>query len=81
MRATEDTTIIPGHGPLANANDLRAYLEVLRTARERIQSAIDSGMSEDEAVAADLMADYDEQWGGGFMNSENFVRLSYKSLQ
>ena len=81
MRTTENTTIIPGHGPLANANDLRAYLEVLRTARERIQSAIDSGMSEDEAVAADLMADYDEQWGGGFMNPENFVRLSYKSLQ
>jgi len=81
MRTTENTTIIPGHGPLANTNDLRAYLEVLRTARERIQSAIDSGMSEDEAVAADLMADYDEQWGGGFMNPENFVRLSYKSLQ
>ncbi len=81
MRTTENTTIIPGHGPLANANDLRAYLEVLRTARERIQSAIDGGMSEDEAVAADLMADYDEQWGGGFMNPENFVRLSYKSLQ
>ncbi len=81
MRTTENTTIIPGHGPLANANDLRAYLEVLRTARERIQSAIDGGMSEDETVAADLMADYDEQWGGGFMNPENFVRLSYKSLQ
>ena len=81
IRTTENTTIIPGHGPLANTNDLRAYLEVLRTARERIQSAIDSGMSEDEAVAADLMADYDEQWGGGFMNPENFVRLSYKSLQ
>jgi len=81
MRATEDTAIIPGHGPLANTNDLRIYLEVLRTARERIQSAIDSGMSEDEVVAAELMADYDEQWGGGFINPENFVRLSYKSLQ
>ena len=81
MRATEDTVIIPGHGPLANTNDLRIYLEVLRTARERIQSAIDGGMSEDEVVAAELMADYDEQWGGGFINPENFVRLSYKSLQ
>ena len=81
MRTTENTTILPGPGPLANTNDLRAYLEVLRTARERIQSAIDSGMSENEAVATDLMADYDEQWGGGFMNPENFVRLSYKSLR
>ena len=81
LRATEDTVIIPGHGPLANTNDLRIYLEVLRTARERIQSAIDGGMSEDEGGAAELMADYDEQWGGGVINPETFVRLSYKSLQ
>ena len=81
MRASEDTVIIPGHGPLADADDLRAYLEVLRTARERIQSMIDDGMSEDEVVAALPMADYDEQWGGGFMNPENFLRLSYQSLQ
>ena len=81
MRASEDTVIIPGHGPLADADDLRAYLEVLRTARERIQSMINDGMSEDEVVAALPMADYDEQWGGGFMNPENFLRLSYQSLQ
>jgi hypothetical protein len=50
------------------------------TARDRIQSAIDRGLSEDEAVAENLMSEYDAEWGGGFMNPENFVRLSYQSL-
>lgn len=74
------TKIIPGHGALASPADLRTYLEVVSTARERIQSAIDRGLSEDEAVAADLMSEYNAEWGGGFMNPENFVRLSYQSL-
>jgi hypothetical protein len=24
------------------------------------------------------MSEYDAEWGGGFMNPENFVRLSYQ---
>ena len=74
------TKIIPGHGALASPAELRTYLEVVMTARDRIQSAIDRGLSEDEAVAATLMSEYDAEWGGGFMNPENFVRLSYQSL-
>jgi len=74
------TKIIPGHGPLGTPADLRTFLAVLKTARERIQSAIDRGLSEDQAVAAKLMSEYDEKWGGGFMKPENFVRLSYQSL-
>jgi len=74
------TKIIPGHGGLATPDDLRKFRDVLKIARERIQSAIDRGLSEDEAVAAKLMSEYDADWGGGFMNPENFVRLSYQSL-
>jgi hypothetical protein len=74
------TKIIPGHGALASPADVRTYLEVVMTARDRIQSAIDRGLSEDEAVAENLMSEYDAEWGGGFMNPENFVRLSYQSL-
>ena len=46
------TQIIPGHGPLATADDLRDWLQVLRSTRESIQELIDQGMSEDEVVAA-----------------------------
>lgn len=74
------TKIIPGHGPLATPADLRTFLGVLTTARQRLQSLIDRGLSEDQVVAQDPMSDYNAAWGNGFMNPENFVRLSYQSL-
>ncbi len=74
--ANEDTAIIPGHGPVSNA----AGLDVLKVTRVSMQSLIDQGMSEDEAVAARPTAEFDEQYGGGFMNPENYNRLLYQSL-
>jgi len=50
------------------------------TARNRINALILQQLSEDEVVARDPMSDYHEQWGGGFMNGENFTRLAYQSL-
>jgi len=79
-RSNAATKIIPGHGPLATPADLRAYLEMLRTCRDRFQSLIDQGRSEDEVVAANPTAEYDAQWGGGFMNAESFTRFAYRSL-
>ncbi len=74
------TRIIPGHGPLGTADDLRDWLQVLRTTRESIRDLIDQGMSEDEVVAANPTAEFDETHGGGFMNPENYTRLVYQSL-
>ena len=78
--ANEDTAIIPGHGPVSNAAGLAAWLDVLKVTRVSMQSLIDQGMSEDEAVAARPTAEFDEQYGGGFMNPENYNRLLYQSL-
>ena len=75
-----NTKIIPGHGSLAGPEDLRTYLEVLRVTRESVQTLIDQGLSEDDVVAARPTAEYDEAWGGGFMNPENYNRLLYQSL-
>ncbi len=80
-RSDSGTKIIPGHGPLATPDDLRSFLDVVRAARERIQSLIDQGRSEDEVVAARPTAEWDAQWGGGFMNGETFTRLAYQSLR
>lgn len=74
------TKIIPGHGALATPADLREFLAVLRTAKQRLQTLIDRGLSEDQVVAENPMREYNAEWGAGFMNPENFVRLSYQSL-
>ena len=78
--ANDDTAIIPGHGPVSDAAGLAAWLDMLKVTRVSMQSLIDRGMSEDEALAARPTAEFDEQYGGGFMNRENYNRLLYQSL-
>ncbi len=78
--ADEDTVIIPGHGPLSDAAGLAAWLDMLKVTRGSMQSLIDEGLSEDEAIAARPTAETDEQYGGGFMNPEVYNRLLYQSL-
>jgi glyoxylase-like metal-dependent hydrolase (beta-lactamase superfamily II) len=79
-RSNAETRIIPGHGELASPDDLRTFLDMLLTVRERLQSLFDQGMSEDEVVAAAPTAEYDADWGGGFMTGENFTRFAYRTL-
>jgi glyoxylase-like metal-dependent hydrolase (beta-lactamase superfamily II) len=79
-RSNAETKIIPGHGPLATPADLRKYMEVLSAVRDRMQTLIDQGRSEDEVVAADPTEEWDASWGAGFMNPESFTRFAYKSM-
>ena len=78
--SNENSQIIPGHGPMATPDDLRDWLQVIRVTRESVQNLIDRGLSEDEVVAARPTAEFDEQYGGGFMNPETYNRLLYQSL-
>lgn len=75
-----DTKIIPGHDPLSNAGDLRRYRAVLTTCRDRVQALIDDGKSREEAIDATPNADYDAEWGSGFINPERWVGSLYDSL-
>ena len=80
-RSNSDTLIIPGHGALATPDDLRAFLDMLRTVNGRITSMIERGMTEDEVVAANPTSEYNAQWGGGFMNAETFTRFAYQGMK
>jgi hypothetical protein len=55
-------------------------MEVLSAVRDRMQTLIDQGRSEDEVVAADPTEEWDASWGAGFMNPESFTRFAYKSM-
>lgn len=75
----ENTRIIPGHGPVTDREGLRAYRDMLATVRDRVQEAVEDGMTADEAVAAGLTTDLDERWTQG-MGSEVFIRLVHQDL-
>jgi len=78
--AGSGTKIIPGHGPLSSIADLRDFRDMLVTVRDRVQAMINDGLNIDEILTAGPSAEYDDGWGGGFVNPERFVRALYASL-
>lgn len=78
--ADENTTIIPGHGPLIDRAQLLEYHEMLSTVRERLESAIEDGKSLEAIQEAGLTAEYDEQWGDGFIPPDRWIELLHRGL-
>jgi len=78
--ATEKTQIIPGHGALSNRAELLAYRKMLVDVRERIKTAIEKGVSEQDFIASKPTADYDRVWGQSFPSTEVFLSTAYKTL-
>ena len=75
------TKIIPGHGPLANRDQLRAYRDMLITARDNVKALVDAGKTEAETVAAKPTAELDKTWFKGLIKPDVFVKLVYASLK
>jgi len=69
----DDVRIIPGHGPLADADDLRTTLTMIRETRAEVTDALGRGLSVDEIVAAGLDPRW-ASWGSGFINEERWIR-------
>jgi len=78
--ANDNTKIIPGHGPIASVNDLRAFREMLLIAQQRLHALKVAGKSADEAVAEKPLEDLDAQWGGGFLPTDKWIQIIYDSI-
>src|SRR5436190_17665820 len=72
--------IVPGHGPLADKAALSAYRTMMVTARQRMQSLVKAGKSEDDVLAAKPFTDLDAKWAPTELASKNFIRVVYHSL-
>jgi cyclase len=78
--AGEDTVIIPGHGEIADRDDLQAAVDMLVDAEKRVEALVREGKSADEVVEANPLADYHDQWNWGFITTERMTRTIYRSL-
>lgn len=67
-----DTVIIPGHGPLADPDDLRVYLEMLRETRQTVRDQVAAGRSDDEILARGLAGRW-EDWSWEFITEERWL--------
>jgi glyoxylase-like metal-dependent hydrolase (beta-lactamase superfamily II) len=75
--AGENTKIIPGHGPLSNPREFRAYRDLVATVYGRVRELVAQGKSKDEVLAARPSAEYDALWGNDFMSPTEFVGILY----
>ena len=73
--ASDRTRIIPGHGPLSNRAELKAYRDMLATVTGRIRKMLDEGRSLEDITASKVSADFDEKWGKGFIPPAKFAQM------
>ncbi len=79
--ADDETMIIAGHGSSADKAELRDDIDMLIAAREAVKALHDQGMSEDDVVAANPLADYHDNYNWGFITTERMTRTIYKDLE
>ncbi len=75
-----ETKIMPGHGPLADKKALIAYRDMLEVVADRIDILIGEGNSRQQVIDAKPTADYDAEWGDGFIKPDQWVGLVYALL-
>jgi len=78
--ASERTKIIPGHGPLSNKAELKAYRDMLATVHARIRQMVAEGRKLEEITASGVSADFDEKWAQGFIKGPKFAEMLAMAL-
>jgi cyclase len=76
-----NTKIIPGHGPVANREDVREYQGMLREVRKRVARAVAAGMTEEQLVASHPLDDLDRKWGGNLIKQPYLLAIVYEELK
>jgi glyoxylase-like metal-dependent hydrolase (beta-lactamase superfamily II) len=76
-----NTKIIPGHGPVANREDVREYQGMLREVRKRVAKAVAAGMTEEQLVASHPLDDLDRKWGGNLIKQPYLLGIVYEELK
>jgi len=74
----DDTSVIPGHGPLGTKAELLAFYNVVKDTSTTIRVMKSQQMSVEEAVAEGLSDEY-ESWGQGFINEQRWIETVYAS--
>ncbi len=74
------TKIVPGHGPVGNRDDLRAFRTMLVGVRDKVQPMVEAGKTLDEVIAAKPTAAFDGQWAKGIFKGRHFAELAYNGL-
>lgn len=77
---TDGVKIIPGHGPLSSAKDLKTYHRMLVETTDVVRKGIAAGKSLAE-IQAQGVPDEWKPWGTGFIKTDRWIETIHKSLK
>jgi cyclase len=74
-----DAKIIPGHGPLATVDDLRANLKMLQETTAIVEKGIKAGKTADQLKQEKALAAYDK-YSWDFITTDKYIDQLYNGL-
>ncbi len=74
-----DVKIIPGHGPISNLDDVRAYLKMLKDTRAVVQDALAQKMTLEQMKEKKLLDPW-KKYSGDFISQDAYLETLYNSL-
>jgi len=74
-----DVKIIPGHGPVSNLNDVRAYVKMLKETRAAVQDALDKKITLEQMKEKKVLDPW-KKYAGDFISEDAFLETLYNSL-
>jgi glyoxylase-like metal-dependent hydrolase (beta-lactamase superfamily II) len=77
---TNNTVVIPGHGPVGGKSDVAEFGDMLVAVREKVAALKRHGKSLDEVVAAKPTAAFDAKWGQFLITPSIFTGLVYQGV-
>ncbi len=76
-----DTVIIPGHGEVSGRDDVQMVRDRIATVRDRVHALAGDGKTLDEIIAADPTAEFNAEWGEGWIKPADFIRFTYAEIE
>ncbi len=73
-----DAKLIPGHGPLASLDDLKAYHQTIIETSNLVQAEMKKGKSLDEIKKAGFPEKF-KTWGSGFIKTDFWIDTLHRS--
>ena len=75
-----DEKIIPGHGPLSSAEDLKTYHRMLVETIDEVRKGIAAGKTLKEIQAKGVPDEW-KPWGNGYIKTDRWLETIHKSLK
>ena len=74
-----DVEVIPGHGPISNLDDVRAYVKMLKETRDVVEKAIQKHKTLEQMKQEKILEPW-KKYSGDFISSDAFIETLYNSL-